>query len=233
MAKIMVIAHRGASAYKPENTLSSFRLAVELGADMVEFDVQQSKDGHLIVFHDERLERTTSGKGFVRDLTLKELKDLNACLEYKIPTLNEAIAFLAGKVGLVIEIKILGIEKKVVETIKRSGVADDVIITSFFHLTVKKIKSICSKIQTGVIVSSRPVNPLNFVFDAEADAMFPKYRYVDEELVLKAHKYGVHIFPWTVDSMDDIEKLAKMGVDGVVTNRPDMAISKLSSLGFR
>lgn len=233
MAKVFVVAHRGASAYKPENTLSSLRLAVELGADMVEIDVRQSRDGHIVVLHDETVERTTNGKGFVKDLTLKELKSLDAGLGNKIPTLSEAAVFLKGKARLVVEIKALGIEEKVVETLDETGVADDVVVTSFFHPVLKRVKDLRPKIRAGVIIASRPVAPSKLALDAKADAIFPRYKYVDEELVSAAHKNNLLVFPWTVDSADQVELLAKIGVDGVVTNKPDVAVSKLSSLGLR
>jgi len=233
VTKMLVVAHRGASAYKPENTFLSFTLAVELGADMVEVDVRQSKDGHLIVFHDETVERTTNGKGFVKNLTLKELKSLDAGLGSKIPTLSEAASLLRGKAGMVVEVKALGIERRVVETLDEAGIVEDVIVTSFFHPVLKKIKSLCPKVRTGVIISSRPVHPSKIAFDAEADAIFPRYKYVDEDFVLEAHKDGLLVFPWTVDSADQVESLAKMGVDGVVTNKPDVAVKELSLLGFR
>jgi len=233
LTKTIVVAHRGASAYKPENTLMSFELAVELGADMVEVDVRRSRDGHLVVFHDETVERTTDGKGFVKDLTLKQLKSLDAGLGSEVLTLEEALSFLKGKTGTVVEIKTLGIEEKVVKTLEKVGVTREAIVTSFFHPALKRIKHLCPKIQTGIIISSRPVNPSKLAFQADADAVFPRYKYVDEDFVSELHRENLLVFPWTVDSADEVESLAKMGVDGVVTNRPDVAVGRLRLLGLR
>jgi len=222
LRKVSIVAHRGASAYEPENTLRSVKRALEMGVDMVEVDVHASRDGHIVVIHDAKLDRTTSGKGYVKDLTLKELRNLDAGLGEKIPTLEEVLELIKGKAQLVIEIKVLGTEEKVLRIVKEGGLENGVLITSFYHPTVKRVKELDPKIKTGIIISSRPVKPAQLVLNAKSDVLFPRYVYVDQEMVREVHKQKLAIYPWTIDDPDEMRPLIKMGVDGIVTNKPDV-----------
>jgi len=220
LTKVLVIAHRGASGYEPENTLRSVEKALELGADMVEVDVHVSRDGYIVVIHDARLERTTNGKGYVKDLTLEELKKLDAGLGEQIPTLEEVIQLVKGKARLVVEIKVPGTEKRVLQEIKENLLEDEALITSFYHPVIRWVKELNPNVQAGVIIASRPVKPAQLAIDAKANALFPKYTFVDQQMVLVAHKNNLVVYPWTVDTLSEINPLIKMGVDGIVTNKP-------------
>jgi len=222
LTKVLVIAHRGASGYEPENTLRSVEKALELGADMVEVDVHVSRDGYIVVIHDARLERTTNGKGYVKDLTLEELKKLDAGLGEQIPTLEEVIQLVKGKARLVVEIKVPGTEKRVLQEIKENRLEDEALITSFYHPVIRRVKKLNPNVQAGVIIASRPVKPAQLAIDAKANALFPKYTFVDQEMVLVAHKNNLVVYPWTVDTLSEINPLIKMGVDGIVTNKPSI-----------
>lgn len=222
MGKILIIAHRGASAYEPENTLRSVKKALELGADFVEIDVRASRDGHLMVMHDAMVDRTTNGKGYVKDMTLEELKKLNAGLGERIPTLQEVAELIRGKAQLVVEIKVPEIEKKVLQVIKENELDRKVLITSFYHPILKRVKELDPNIRTGVIVASRPIKPARLALDANSNALFPKYIYVDLQMVEEAHRHDLAVYPWTIDALNEIKPLIKMGVDGIVTNKPDV-----------
>ena len=222
MVEVLIIAHRGASGYEPENTLRSVKKAIELGADMVEVDVRVSRDGHMVVIHDARLERTTNGKGYVRDMTLKELKKLDAGLGEQIPTLEEVIQLVRGKAQLVVEIKVPGTEKRVLQEIEKNGLENETLITSFYHPVIRRVKELNPNVQAGVIIASRPVKPAQLAIDANANALFPKYTFVDQEMVLVAHKNNLTVYPWTMDTLSEINPLIEMGVDGIVTNKPDI-----------
>jgi len=222
LRKVSVVAHRGASAYEPENTLRSVKRALEMGADMVEVDVHTSRDGHIVVIHDAKVERTTNGKGYVKDLTLKELRNLDAGLGEKIPTLEEIVELMRGKAQLVIEIKVPRTEEKVLGIIKEGGLRNNVLIASFYHPTVKHVKELDSNIKTGIIISSRPVKPAQLVLNANSDVLFPRYVYVDKEMVREVHKNDLAVYPWTIDDPDEMRSLIEMDVDGIVTNRPDV-----------
>ncbi|MDH5816347.1 MAG: glycerophosphodiester phosphodiesterase family protein [Candidatus Nezhaarchaeota archaeon] len=222
LSRVSVIAHRGASAYEPENTLRAIRRALDLGADMVEVDVRATRDGHIVVIHDATVDRTTSGRGYVKDMTLEELKRLDAGLGERIPTLQEVISLVKGRAGLVIEIKVPGIEEKVLKIVNDHKLHDDVIITSFHHPTLLRVKGLMARVRTGIIIASRPVRPVQLALDAKSDAIFPKYIYLDLEVVEEAHKQSLSVYPWTVDNLEDARLLIEMGVDGIVTNKPDI-----------
>ncbi|MCP8310974.1 MAG: hypothetical protein L6N94_05695 [Candidatus Methylarchaceae archaeon HK01M] len=219
---MLIIAHRGASSYEPENTLRAIERALDVRADMIEVDVRSSKDGQIVVIHDGSVDRTTNGKGHVKDLTLEELKKLDAGKGEKIPTLKEVIDYVRQKVILVIEIKVTNIERSVAKIIEREGIARGAIITSFFHPIVKKVKEANPIIKTGVIFKCHPIRPPELALSAHAEVLFPEYKYVSQEMVEEAHKYDLEVYPWTVDDLDKMNYFNKIGVDGIVTNKPDI-----------
>jgi len=176
LTKVLIIAHRGASGYEPENTLRSVKKALELGADTVEVDVHASRDGYMVVIHDARLERTTDGKGYAKDMTLKELKKLDAGLGEQIPTLEEVIQLVKGKARLVVELKVPGTEERVLQEIKENLLEDEAVITSFYHPVIRRVKELNPNVQAGVIIASRPIKPAQLAIDTKANALFPKYR---------------------------------------------------------
>ncbi|MCP8304710.1 MAG: glycerophosphodiester phosphodiesterase [archaeon] len=219
---MLIIAHRGASSYEPENTLRAIEGALKVRADMIEVDVRSSKDGRIVVIHDESVDRTTKGKGYVKDLTLEELEKLDAGKGERIPTLKEVIDSVRQKAILVIEIKVMNIEESVVKIVEREGIEKGAIITSFYHPIVRKVKEINPIIKTGVIFKCHPIRPSELALSAHAKALFPEYKYVSQEMVEEAHEHELEVYPWTVDDLDKVNYLIKMGVDGVVTNKPDI-----------
>ena len=222
MGKVLIIAHRGASAYEPENTLRSVKKALELGADMVEVDVRASRDGHVVVMHDAVVDRTTNGKGYVKDMPLEELKKLNAGLGESIPTLQEVVELIGRKAQLVVEIKVSEIEKRVLQIIKENELERQTLITSFYHPILKRVKELNPNIRTGAIIASRPIKAAQLAMDANSDALFPRHIYVDPQMVEEAHRQDLAVYPWTVDTLNEIDPLIKMGVNGIVTNKPDV-----------
>ncbi|MGQ9469479.1 MAG: glycerophosphodiester phosphodiesterase [Nitrososphaerales archaeon] len=223
----LIIAHRGASAYEPENTLRAIKRALELNADMTEVDVRLSKDNHVIVIHDESVDRTTNRKGYVKNFTLEELKKLDAGKGERIPTLQEVIDAVRKKAILVIEIKVLNIEDSVVKIIEKEGIEKEVVITSFYHPILRRIKELNSKINTGVIFKCHPVKSAELALNAHANSLFPEHKYISKEMVKEAHKYDLKIYPWTIDDLDRANRLIEMGIDGIVTNKPDILKMKI------
>lgn len=213
-----IIAHRGASFYEPENTIRAIKRAIEMKADFVEVDVRRSKDKELVIMHDAEISRTTNGNGLVKHKTLKELKKFDAGQGEEIPTLDEVVMFVKNRVGLVIEIKEAGTEKEIVKNIAENNL-NDVILTSFYHETIKNVSKLNSDLDTGIIFVGQPVNVHKLAFDANASIIFPSYRYMNEEMVKKAKEHGITVYPWAIDDFSIFEKFAKMGVDGVVTNK--------------
>ncbi len=211
-----IIAHRGASYFEPENTLRAYKRAIEMGADFVELDVRLSKDGELIIMHDADVSRTTSGKGLVKDLTMEELKDLDAGKGEKVPTLEEVLGLVKNKCGLVVEIKEPGTQNDIIAKIEEHEL-DNTIVTSFFHGAVKKVQS--NLMERGIIFVGEPVDVFRLAHDANASIIFPSYRYMTEELVKNAKKHQLTVYPWAIDDERIFHKFARMGVEGIVTNK--------------
>lgn len=236
------IAHRGASGHAPENTMAAFDMAVKMKADYFELDVQMSKDGHLVIMHDATVDRTTNGTGRVKDLTLKELKRLDAGSWFgpefageKIPTLDEVLDRYRGKIGIVIEIKhpelYPGIEEKVADALIKRNMHEPengkVIVQSFNHKTVRSFHRILPEVPVGVLLSYAEYR--NGVSDLElasfalyADFVNPNQLLVDESLVRRIHALGMKIAPYTIRTKKQAERMIALGVDGFATDFPEL-----------
>jgi len=243
MNEVQVIAHRGASAIRPENTLSAFKKAIEMGVDAIETDVQMTKDGHLILIHDERLNRTTNGVGWVKDYTLQEIKKLDAGFWFSphfanesIPTIDEFFTLIYNtKLWVNIEIK-MGfimypeIEQRLINKIKEYHLEDRVIISSFNHYSIKMISTISPELKTAVLYSIGLYEPWNYAVNIGARYLHPDKDVVYEGLIETAHYYGMKVYPYTVDDVQEMEYLIEMGVDGIMTNVPDRLIAVIKKL---
>lgn len=227
--KPLIIAHRGASIYSPENTMVAFEKAVTQGCDMIEIDLHITKDGELVVIHDDTLDRTTNQTGRIRDYTLEELKKADAGAGQHIPSFQEVIDFLPEKVGLVVELKELGLERRVVEQLSRNPISDRVIVTSFFHPAVRLVKSLFPQVRTAVITNSQPINANSLAIDARADALWIFRRYVTKEMVESAHENSLELYVWYVNDLNEIRRIVELEVDGILTGMPDVMKRILSS----
>jgi glycerophosphoryl diester phosphodiesterase len=233
---VRVVGHRGAMGYRPENTMTSFAHALELGADWIECDVHLSSDGAVVVIHDETLDRTTNGHGLVKDHTLAELEALDAgawfSAEYaseRIPTLDELLGFARDRRTVVdIEIKnaplyYAGIEDAVVAALDRNDMSENAIVISFDHAAVQRVKALDSRVATGVLYAGRPVDAgVHLARQTSADALLPHWAYVTAEDVQTAHAAGLAVAPWATSDPDILRRLVQVGVDGIGTNHPDV-----------
>jgi glycerophosphoryl diester phosphodiesterase len=234
--RVWVVGHRGAMGHCPENTLASFERGLELGADWIELDVHLSRDGALVVIHDETLDRTTNGRGAVRDKSLAELKALDAGSWFgadyagqRIPTLDEVLAWARRRNTIVdIEIKnapvyYAGIEAAVVEVLHRHDMTEQVIVISFDHAAVQRVKTLDSRIATGVLYAGRPVDAgVGMARQAQADAVLPHWAYVTADDVAAAHAAGLSVAPWASSDPAVLRHLIAAGVDAIGTNHPDV-----------
>ncbi|MCE9583330.1 MAG: glycerophosphodiester phosphodiesterase [Planctomycetes bacterium] len=229
-----IVAHRGVPHLAPENTLASFAKALELGAAAIELDVHATSDGRLAVIHDETVDRTSNGVGRVADITLDDIQRLKVPGGPRIPSLDEVLDWAAAsKVFLHVEIKVPAALRPSVELLVKRGFVGRSRISSFWHRAVQQVKSICRELETGVLYSASPVQNTALAIDAGADALHPHHSYVTDELVRDAHARGLQVCAWTVDSAADIERLAALDVDEVVTNLPDMALKVMEYLAGR
>lgn len=214
------MAHRGFSGLAPENTLSAFQMALDSDVvDSIELDVQLSKDGVPVIIHDFTVKRTTNGSGFVKNKTLKELRRLDAGSWFskdfkgeKIPTLEEVLILCKGKIKLNIELKTAngfydGYEKTIVDLIKRYDMESEVSITSFDHEVIRNMKTIPTRIKTGLIVDGNPVLLEEQLKECGASILSIKYHYISETLVKRMDALGIEIVAWTVNSEYGLNRL--------------------------
>lgn len=236
MDTVKIFAHRGFSYRAPENTLASFLKAMHTEADGIEFDVQLSKDGHVVVIHDETLNRTSTGTGFVKDFTLSELKELDfgkwfsdKFLGEKIPTLEEVLNLTSNWSGILnIELKnsiieYPNLEKKVVEVLKKHNRIDNILVSSFNHNSLKIIKNIYPELKIALLYDASQSIDFEYVKLFNAYAIHPYFKDVTKELVQKACLNNLKVNTYTVNTPSDIVTLNKLGVNGIFSDDPILA----------
>lgn len=239
-----IYAHRGACGFYPENTMLAFEMALEAKSDGIELDVQLSKDGHVVIIHDEMVDRTTDGSGRVCDHTLSELQALNAAKNWHggkafhpVPSFDEYCAWVA-KTALVTNIEIKSsiiyypeLEKKVLETIKAYGLEDRALISSFNHLSLIETKRLNPSMPCGVLVpESGLVNAGFGVRHFGFEYFHPAYVSLSEEKVAECHAHGIGVNVWTINTMEALENCHRWGCDGIFTNYPEVARAYVDSL---
>lgn len=234
--KAKVWAHRGASGYAPENTLSAFQKAIDMEADGIELDIQMTKDGEIVVIHDEWIDRTSDGKGWVKDYTLEELRKYNfnnGNKDYqteRIPTMEEVFE-LIKPTDLVINIEIKTgivfypqIEEKIIELTKRMGMEERVIYSSFNHATILKIKELDPKAKVGFLYADGTLEMPSYGEKYGVDALHPALYNLQYEGFLKQCKEkNLKLHVWTVNEKEHMMMCIQMGVDAIITNYPDIA----------
>jgi len=243
MKKPLVIAHRGASHVAPENTMAAYKKAIEMGADGIEIDVQLSKDGQLVVIHDQTLNRTSNKTGFVRDFTLKELKSFDFGSWFSpdfagqtIPTLEEVLDLLSPTgMLLIIEIKngpifYDNIEKKVADMVSGYNMLDRAIISSFNHYSLVEIKKYCPKLATGALYAAGIYEPWEYAKRIGAEAIHPLFYNIVPQVMEGCLRNGIKVNPYTVDQPEYIKNVALAGVSGIITNVPDTALKVLNEM---
>jgi len=231
--KVLVIGHRGALGHAPENTMVSFKMGWELGADLLELDIHMSRDGELIVMHDADVSRTADGRGRIKDMTLAEIKELDAGSWFaarfqgeRVPTLNEVLDWAKGRIPLAIEIKgdplpAPDIEEKLVEMLRTQDMLDEVIVISFHHPSVKRVKELEPTLATGILYSGRLVDTVGAAKAAMADSVRPSWAYWTAELVDQVHAAGLTASTWNADDEKLMEYLVGLGIDSIGANYPD------------
>ena len=226
----LVIAHKGASGYFPENTLLSFRNAWDLGAHMIELDVHETLDGRLVCIHDSTVERTTNGTGEVQALTYRELAEFDAGKGESIPLLEDVLKFASGRLQVNIELKVVGVEQEVINLLERHSMKPNVLVSSFLHATLLIIKELNESIATAILVKEPIEDIISYALDFNANAVNPLHRLVTRELVEDLHSVSLKAYPWTVNDSSRMKTLYSLGVDGVVTDYPDKAVNVLKAI---
>ena len=233
------LAHRGFRSQYPENTMIAFEKAIDAGACGVEFDVHLTKDNEIVIIHDERVDRTTDSVGRVCDFTLKELKKINASngfnMNVTIPTLREYFEFAKGKDILTnIELK-TGvywydkIENLVCDMIEEYSLRDKIIISSFNHNNLLKVKEIDKDYKCGALVESWILEPVDYLLKYGFEYYHPNAYGVDKALVDSLHKNGIGINVWYGREFYNYEKMYELGVDGIITDYPDIITNLINN----
>ncbi len=228
---IVVVAHRGASGYAPENTLSAMKKAIEMNAEMSELDVQETADGEIILLHDNTLKKTTGVDGNIWEINYADLKGLDAgswfSEEYKnepIPTMQEVIDLVKGKMKINIELKANGHEKMLAERtlkiVEANNFIDQVVFTSFKFAEADRIRELNPKAKVGYIFGRLPEDV--DVFTADVDLLSVNIRTVNSEFMKKAKENGKEVAVWTVNKPEDMKRMIGLGVDQIITNYPDV-----------
>jgi glycerophosphoryl diester phosphodiesterase len=230
MEDFRIFAHRGASGTEPENTLRSFRKALEMGAEWVELDVH-IVEGELIVFHDDHLERRTNGTGLLSDRSLAYLRSLDAGDGERIPLLGEVMDLISGRAGVNIELKGGRTAQPLAALLSgriRSGEwnPERILVSSFNHPELAEFKGRCTDVPVGALFMGAPHDLDAVRNDWRCDSVHLSRNHVDRETVDGAHRLGMKVFVYTVNRPADAERMKNLGVDGVFTDYPDRFIKK-------
>lgn len=226
-AKPRVIAHRGASAYRPENTRAAYELAIEQAADMIEVDLHRTRDGAVVVAHDAELERI-GGRGEIGDATLAEVRALDAGAGQRVPTLDELLDGFGARIALNLELKqgsrgaYAGLPAVVVSAVRARGLEQRTLYSSFYDPVLHDLRSIDPEARVALLISRRA--PQGWVERARAlgaEAVNPELPLVDRAFVERAHGEGLAVYVFTVDPLEEMQRLLELGVDGLFTNAPD------------
>ncbi len=233
-----IFGHRGAAGNYPENTMLSFIAARETGADGIELDVQMTKDGELVVIHDETVDRTTNGTGFVNNFTYKELAKLDASYTYSqyqgkayIPSLVEVLEW-AAESGVLLNIELKngvidypGIEEKTIELIYKYKLEKNVFISSFNHYSLVDCKQISNEIETAILYMEGLYKPWEYAASIGATGLHPHYIAARKEIITQAQSSGIAVRPFTVNEKHIMKQLVESGCTAFITDYPELAVS--------
>ncbi len=232
---MLTIAHRGASAFYPENTLRAFIAAADLGADMCEFDVRMTRDGEVVVIHDATVNRTTNGRGRVAEMNAEAIRRLDAGVRFgaefrdePIPTLAEVAGALGARggegcgrrCGMDVELKQRGLEGRVCDILRELGGIEDAIVSSFDWDQLKIVAAQEPGLRLALLGEKAPAALLEAAVAMHAFAIAPRFDIADAALCAEAHRLGLAVYVWTVDEEPTMRRLIAAGVDGIMTNNP-------------
>jgi len=238
----LIIAHRGDSAHRPENTMASFVSALEIGADILELDVQLTKDGQLAVIHDATVDRTTNGSGAIRDMTLADLRELSAgyptlfgsaFADERVPLLGEVLGFLKGRGRALIEIKKestsddaeSGIEALTIAAVRKAGMAGDVALISFETRALERCRALASEIMRGHLFHRVTADQLIAgARAAQSDLVMPEKGMLSDDLVARAQAEKLKVATWVIDDPEELIALSRYDLFAVASNRPGVLL---------
>lgn len=232
--QMQIIAHRGFCGEYPENTMLAYEMAKEAGCDGIELDVQLTKDQVMVLIHDESIDRTSNGKGFVKDYTYEELLRFDFSAGFmgrygvnKIPTMNEYLDWVQGiNVFTNIELKnsvcyYADLEDMVIEAVRQRKLENRVLLSSFNNVSILKCKRLMPEVKTAFLTETPIWNAGRYVSENQVDCFHPDLTWLTREEVNNCKEYGVKVNVWTVNTKEDMQKMKVFGVDGIFTNYPN------------
>lgn len=232
-----IFGHRGAAGSYPENTMISFIEAERVNADGIELDVHLTKDGEVVVIHDETLERTTTGIGYVKDYTLKEIRLLDASYKFpdygvcQVPSLDEVFNWaLSNRLVINVELKnskivYEGLEEKVIRLIRTYHYENRVILSSFNHQSLEKCKKLAPDIEVAVLYHEKKKDPWLYAKNLGAESIHPNFRVISSSTINMTQENGIAVRPYTVNKQKEIERLLSVGCAAIITDFPERAIA--------
>ncbi len=219
--RILRIGHRGACGYAPENTLASIEQAIALRCAFTEVDIQRTFDDALVLLHDNRVDRTTNGRGRVSELTLSDIRKLDAGRGQSPPTLGEVLKAANGRIGLILELKTRGLAYDVCATVRASGFNRPVIYASFLQEELQHVRRVDPNAQTLVLFKWFPKNPVAAAFELQATHVGLRSNTATRREVNALHNAGLIVFVYTVNKPAEVNKMKLLGVDGLISDFPD------------
>lgn len=225
MSELLKIAHRGFTKSFLENTLEAFGAAIAGNFEAIELDIQFSKDGHPIVFHDENLSRLTADFAEINDLTLPQLKELRIDKVYSIPTLAEVLEFVGANVIVIVEIKnpkaVLEVVKQFEKSIKEDWWSyNHFIISSFDWTVLTGVALLNSQIKLGVLTEDELEKAVAFAENIKANCIFPHFSLLNAEICEEISRKNIKIYPWTVNEIEDIQRMKTLKINGIISDFP-------------
>ncbi len=244
MKRTTVWAHRGASGYAPENTLVAFQKAIDMDADGIELDVQMTKDGQLIVIHDETVDRVSDSVGWVKDYTYEDIKGLNVNRNYPeyglvhIPTLEEVYQLVYDK-ELLINVELKNgvifypqMEEKILSLANKIGLQDRIIYSSFNHYSVMKLKELNPEVKTGFLYEDGYLGMVDYAIRYEVEALHPAIHNLQyPNFIQECKQKGIKLRVWTVNDIQDMKLLCENEIDSIITNYPDIGRKVVNDYG--
>jgi glycerophosphoryl diester phosphodiesterase len=219
---ILRIGHRGACGHAPENTLASIEQAIVLRCTLTEVDIQRMSDDELVLLHDERVDRTTNGRGRVADLTLPDIRTLDAGGGESPPTLDDVLKAASGRIGLILELKTGGSAYDVCAIVRGSGFTQPVIYASFLQEELQHVRRANPQAQTMILFTRLPANPGIVAVRLHATHVGLRLDTVTEPLVNALHNQGLIVFAYTANQPAQVSKMKRLGVDGIISDFPDL-----------
>lgn len=221
MRPVIRVGHRGAAGHAPENTLAAIAAGIASGVDFVEIDLRRTADGELVALHDATVDRTTNGTGRINRLSLREVKKLSAGNGQQIPTLKEVLETTGGRAGLVLELKVKGIARQTVESVRQFGFKNPVIYASFRHEELTDVRAADPEASLMVLFDRLPGPSVSRAMTYTPSHVGLRHSSATRRLVKSFHNAGILVFVYTANRPSDIEHVLSLGVDGVISNFPE------------